>query len=98
LIPKQLRWILDQCWDELRRYQRAQSSKTALAGRILAAAANSERDPKADMCGATGHVGFGPKADMQKAKLVHEELLNFTRVDFLIAQSFKPNAGSVETQ
>jgi hypothetical protein len=40
-----LRQTLEQCWLELRPSQRAQLSKTLIAERILAAAANGERDP-----------------------------------------------------
>jgi hypothetical protein len=40
-----LRRTLDRCWDDLRPYQRATTSKTLLAERLLAAAAEGERDP-----------------------------------------------------
>ena len=40
-----LRRTLDRCWAELGPYKQAQTSKTVLAGRILAAAADGERDP-----------------------------------------------------
>jgi hypothetical protein len=42
---KFLQTVLDDTWDSLRPYERARTTKTELAKRILDVAARGERDP-----------------------------------------------------